>query len=116
MDKRCEPRFAVDQVITITSLGEHPFRQPGKVRNSSGSGLGLVVETRIAAGTALRIEWEDALVLGEAMYCRPLENGHFVGVQLEQMLCDLSKLRQCFRAFSGQAAEECIGIETHKAP
>jgi hypothetical protein len=99
MDQRCEPRFAADQSVTITALGENQFRQTAKVRNASGSGLGLVVETEISPGTALRIEWEDAFVLGEVMYCRPMENGHFVGVQLEQMLHGLSDLRRRFRAF-----------------
>ena len=114
MDKRCKPRFSVEQIVAITSLGEHRLQQTGKVRNSSGSGLGLVVDTEIAAGTALRIEWDDAMVLGEVMYCRRVEAGYFVGVHLEQMLRDLSKLRHYFRAISEEPEED--RIETRQAP
>lgn len=108
MDQRCEPRFVADQSVTITALGENQFRQTAKVRNASGGGLGLVVKMEISPGTALRIEWEDALVLGEVMFCRPLENGYFVGVQLEQMLRGLSELRRRFRAFREETEEDRI--------
>jgi hypothetical protein len=108
MDKRCEPRFAVDQSVTITTLGEHRSRQAAKVRNSSGSGLGLVVDTEIAVGTAVRIEWDDAILLGEAMYTRPLDNGHFVGVQLEQMLRGLQELHRSMQAFALEAEEDPV--------
>jgi hypothetical protein len=108
MDQRSEPRFAADQSVTITTLGERRFQQTAKVRNASGSGLGLVVETEISPGTAVRIEWEDTLLLGEAMYCRRMASGHFVGVQLEQMLRGLSELRECFREFREEPGERPI--------
>jgi hypothetical protein len=108
MDKRREPRFATDQLVSITALGDQRFGQIAKVRNSSGSGLGLLVETQIAAGTALRIEWEDAILLGEVMYSRRVENGHFVGVQLEQVLCGLRELRRSVRGFTGETEEDPV--------
>jgi hypothetical protein len=112
MDQRSDPRFAVDRSVTITTLGENQVRQAAQIKNASGSGLGLLVEKAIPPGTALRIEWEDAIVLGEAMYCRPMEKGHFVGVQLEQMLRGLGELRQRFRAFRDENDEHGIHIET----
>ncbi|SPE42300.1 hypothetical protein SBA3_5130004 [Candidatus Sulfopaludibacter sp. SbA3] len=106
MDKRCEPRFAADQSVAITTLGEHQFQQAAKVKNASGSGLGLVVETEVPPGTALKIEWEDTMVLGEVMYCRPMENSHFLGVQLEQVLRGLRELRQAFDEFYGETQDD----------
>ena len=103
MDKRCQPRFATEQTVAITTLGEHHRRQMAKVKNTSESGLGLLVDTEIRAGTALRIELEDAILLGEVMYCRPVEGKHFVGVQLEQMLRGLSELHERSRVFEEQA-------------
>ncbi len=83
----------------ITILGDREVRQTGRVRNASGSGLGLLVPEPIAPGTALRLEVDDDLLLGEVMYCRPQKDGCFVGVQLEQILRGLSGLRNQFRDF-----------------
>lgn len=108
MDKRSEPRFAADQSVVITTLGDNRFRQTGTVKNSSGSGLGLHVETAIPTGTALRIEWEDAILLGEAMYTRPMDSGHFIGVQLEHVLRGLGELRDSLRRFSEETEEDRV--------
>ena len=108
MDKRREPRFAAEQCVTIVTLGERQFRQTAVIRNASGTGLGLFVKTAIASGTVLRIELEDAIVLGEVMYCRPAENGHFAGVQLEQVLRGLGELHRCLREFREEAEEDPV--------
>jgi hypothetical protein len=99
MDKRREPRFAAEQRVTIVTLGERQFRQMAVIRNASGTGLGLFVKTEIPAGSVLRIELEDAIILGEAMYSRPMEDGQFVGVQLEQVLRGLGELHRRFGEF-----------------
>ena len=99
MDKRSEPRLAADRQIAITVLGEHPSHQFALVKNASESGLGLLVADEIPAGSALRIELGDDIVLGEVMYCRRMDGGCFVGVQLEQMLRGLHELRDRFREF-----------------
>jgi hypothetical protein len=107
MDKRCEPRFSAEQSVAITTLGRSPHRQTATIRNASESGLGLFVKTAIPPGTALRVELDDAIMLGEAMYCRPMETGHFVGVQLEQVLHGLNELHSRFRAFAEEAGRDC---------
>ena len=104
MEQRCEARLPDDRSLTITILGEREFRHAARVKNASGSGLGLLVGTRVAPGTALRIELEDELLLGEVMYCRPMEGGYFIGVQLEQMLRGLREMRERFREFYQTAA------------
>ncbi len=99
MEQRCEARLPDDRSLTITLLGERESRHAARVKNASGSGLGLLVATCVAPGTALRIELEDELLLGEVMYCRPMEEGYFIGVQLEQMLRGLREMRERFREF-----------------
>ncbi len=108
MDKRRETRFAAEQCVTIVTLGERQFRQTAVIRNASGTGLGLFVKTEIPSGKVLRIELEDAIFLGEVMYCRPMEDGHFAGVQLEQVLRGLGELEHCFREFREEAEEERV--------
>ena len=66
------------------------------VRNASGLGLGLEMEEPVAPGAALKIEFEDSLLLGEAVCTRPLENSLLVGVRLSQALRGLAELaRAC---------------------
>jgi hypothetical protein len=103
MDKRREDRFEVDQEVSIATLGEHSCRQTARVRNASGSGLGLLVGTEVTPGMAVRIELEDAILLGEAMYCRPLAKGYFVGIQIEQVLRGINELRRRFQSFEDEA-------------
>jgi hypothetical protein len=108
MDKRCEPRFATDQTIAITTLGDCRVRQTARVKNCSGSGLGLVVPVAISAGILVRIELEDSILLGEAMYSRPLPDGYFVGVQLEQAISGLRELRCQAQAYREESEEDPV--------
>lgn len=116
MDNRSEPRFAVDECVTVTTLGGHSFRQNAWIKNVSATGLGVVVQKEIDPGTVVRIERDDALLLGEAMFCRRVEDGHFVGVQLEQILRGLNELHQRIREFeegdlyrgAAEGAEEAL--------
>ena len=92
MDKRREPRFHADQPVRVTVLSEPPERIEARVRNASGRGLGLLTSTPVSPGSAIRIEIDDDVVLGEAIYCRGERDGHFVGVELDQVLVGLTEL------------------------
>ena len=105
MEKRSEPRFTAGQNVGITILGDHPRRLTARIRNASGSGLGLLLETEIRPGSALRIDLDDGLLLGEAMFCLTAEDGYLVGVQLEQILRDLIALDRCFEEFRETPAD-----------
>jgi hypothetical protein len=56
--------------------------------------LGLTTSVAIPAGTAISIRRNDALILGEVVYCRPAEGSYFLGVELQQILSDLADLRR----------------------
>ena len=62
----------------------------------------------VGIGAALKIDLPDAVLLGEAMYCRGENGGYFVGIELEQALCGLESLNQAFRGF----LDDCPGLET----
>jgi PilZ domain len=99
MDQRREPRFEADQPVVVTVLTEPQVRMVGRVRNASGRGLGLIVPEPVAPGAPIKIEIEDALVLGEAIYCRAETDAHFIGVELDQMLVGLTELGRMLSAF-----------------
>jgi hypothetical protein len=99
MDQRRETRFEADQAVVVTILREQPTRLAARVRNASGRGLGLFVPCRIDPGAAIRIETDDAVVLGEAIYCRSEPDGYFIGVELDQLLVGLTELSRHLSAF-----------------
>jgi hypothetical protein len=109
MDQRREPRFEADQPVTVTVLSAPPARMNACVRNASGRGLGLFTSAPVPPGAAIRIEFDDNLVLGEAIYCRAEQEGHFVGVELDQVLVGLTELGRNLAAFSPE-----MGVEARR--
>jgi hypothetical protein len=85
-------RLRVDQAVTVTVLGNQEAKVPARVTNASTNGLGLVSPRALPAGTALKVDLEDAYILGEAVYCKEEAGGWVVGVELSQVLNGLSEL------------------------
>lgn len=56
----------------------------------------------VPAGTAIRVEVEDQILLGEACYCQSLLGGQYaIGLQLEQSLNNLEDLSRLVKALRG---------------
>jgi hypothetical protein len=107
MEQRRASRIAANQVVSVTILGDPEIHRTGTVNNHSGRGLGLEMAFPVGIGAALKIHLPDAVLLGEAMYCRGRNGIYFVGVELEHSLFGLSELSQAFRPF----AEDYSGLE-----
>jgi hypothetical protein len=90
----------------VTVLTEPRRSVSGRVRNASGRGLGVITAARVEPGAALRIEIDDGMVLGEAIYCRKEGDGHFIGVELDQMLVGLTELGRHLSALVGEVPIE----------
>jgi hypothetical protein len=113
MDQRREARFEADQAVVVTILSEQPTRLAARVRNASGRGLGLFVPCRVDPGAAIRIEIDDSIVLGEAIYCRSEPEGYFIGVELDQVLVGLTELGRRLSAFDPEV--KMLPLETPPA-
>ena len=100
MNQRRKPRFETEQSIWVTFFGEPDVRLAARIKNVSVRGIGLELQGPVAIGTALKIELDDSLVLGEVIYCREDETSFYVGVILEQALCGLGDLAKALRAFA----------------
>ena len=103
MEQRRAPRFNVDQSVVVTVLGSEESRLPAIVRNASGRGLAIEMPLPVSPGTALQIELDDSIVLGEAVYCHGGTPPYLIGVELDQVLCGLTELGRKLQEF---AAEE----------
>ena len=70
MSDPCEWGIAAGQCVRIIVLGESEQPIPATVKNISGRGLGLELTRPLDTGTALKVLLDDAMLLGEAIYCR----------------------------------------------
>jgi len=102
MDQRRESRFRTDQPIVVTVLKQPEIRLDARVKNASGRGLGLITPVAVQPGSAIRIELDDSIMLGEAIYCRSDRDGHFVGIELDQVLVGLAELGKRLSAFTSE--------------
>jgi len=92
MNSRHEPRFRVDQRVTVTVLGDVERGIDGRIVNVSAKGVCVDVDQPLSAGSAIKIEFADMLVLGEVVYGRTLA-GHFhIGVALKEILYHSAEL------------------------
>ncbi|HLK68096.1 MAG TPA: PilZ domain-containing protein [Bryobacteraceae bacterium] len=109
MDQRREPRFVADQPVIVTVLGEQERQLSARICNASGRGLAIEVPSPVPPGSALKLEVDDAMVLGEAVYCRYHDGtSYLIGVQMDQMLCGLLELHKRLRDF---IPEDASGAE-----
>jgi hypothetical protein len=106
MEQRREPRFRADQPVVVTVLNEPEIRLQARVKNASGRGLGLVTPIAVPPGSAIRIEMDDSMMLGEAIYCRSDCDGHFLGIELDQVLVGLTELSRNLAAYAAE-----LGVE-----
>src|SRR4051794_27419957 len=103
INERRDLRLEASQSVWITLFGEPDIRLPAIIKNVSPRGIGLQLQGPVAIGTALKLELNDALLLGEVIYCREEASTFYVGVELEQVLCGLGELANAVRAFTHQA-------------
>ena len=118
MEQRRDTRLVLDQTVNLTILGDPEIRRTAKVKNISGRGLGLEMAYPAGVGCALKIELNDAVLLGEAMFCRAENGAYYVGIELLQGLCGLSELYQALQAFTGQPSgvESAYGVKHRSGP
>jgi hypothetical protein len=101
MEQRREERVESDHAAWVTIYGKADIRIPGWVRNRSGRGIGIEVGQAVGSGSALKIEFADSLLLGEAIYCRAEGQCFYVGVEIDQAVNGLIALGRSVRDFAG---------------
>ena len=116
MNQWREARFQASQSVAITLFGEPDIRISARIKNVSGKGIGLELDVPVAPGTALRVELEDALLLGEVIYCRKDESSYYAGIELEHSVCGLGELSRMIESFNNAMAPLVSGPERTHAP
>jgi hypothetical protein len=102
MENRRVDRVPVEKPITLTILGESEIRLVANVKNASPRGIGILTSESLPAGAAVKIEIGDSIFLGEVMYCRPMDQSFFAGIELTQVLTGLAALSRLAQEFHEQ--------------
>jgi len=106
VERRSEVRFEVDRPVRITELDAQPLRWTGTVRNLSGRGMQLTAPQAIRPGTAIRVDAENIMFLGEVCYCVPETGGYCVGLMVEHILTGLDELERLNQGLFGELDAE----------
>jgi hypothetical protein len=91
-DQRQAERHQVSQSAIVSVVGTTGQVIQGEIRNVSKSGTQLQIDRRLGAGSLLRIEYDDNLLLGEVMYCQQEETSWVAGIRIEHTLTGLTAL------------------------
>ncbi len=91
MERRAVQRFTSAAPVRVTVLKTGAVLR-GRAADMSGRGMRLVLDAPVVSGAMLQIEIEDALLLGEAVYCRREGAAFATGIQIEHALYDVPRL------------------------
>jgi hypothetical protein len=109
MGQRRDFRFDTNQPVGVTILGgasQDDTHLKGCMVNLSGRGLSLTTESGIPVGSAVRIDVNDNILLGEVCHSRQTGQSGFVcGVQLEQGLTSVEDLARLVARLMGEARQ-----------
>jgi hypothetical protein len=94
VDERGDLRIKTNQPVAVTLLGESESLIRGRIIDYTGRGLGLELERPVSSGAAVRIDWDNRLLLGEVCYCRTRPGGYHAGVSLKHVLFDTRELER----------------------
>ncbi|HAX42829.1 MAG TPA: hypothetical protein DCY80_09780 [Solibacterales bacterium] len=98
MDRRRHPRFPVNTPVRLTTLLGEAVTADARLEQLSGAGARIVSPIALPAGTPLRLDLPDTLLLGECVHCQPDGDRFSLGVHLEHSLGCLGELRRLMSA------------------
>ena len=104
LDRRREPRFSTEQPAELVLLEQGDLRLPVKILDLSGSGARLLAERKLPIGSAVRVDVNNCMLLGEVCYCEATPEGYLCGVKLEQALTNVSDLLRLMSKLMGEEA------------
>jgi hypothetical protein len=111
VERRKQSRIKFETNLTIEILGDHPplyqgsNKIPGLMVDVSTDGLRFLSPIDVEPGTAIRIDREAEMILGEVCYAEPHGEDQFhLGILFRQVLANLRDLEPLLRTL--QSFEE----------
>jgi hypothetical protein len=88
----------METVAAFTKLGDAEVSLRCPVLGLDGHTMRLKLSKRVDIGSAVKVEADDTLSLGEVSYCRPEGDGYVVWVELLQSLHNVAELSRLAHA------------------
>jgi hypothetical protein len=110
VERRKQPRIKLETNLTIEILGDHPAtyegsnKIPGLMVDVSTDGMRFLSPVDIAPGTAIRIDRDTGMILGEVCYTESHGEQFHLGILFRQVLANLRDLEPLLRTL--QSYEE----------
>lgn len=92
MSLREQPHYDTAQPVAVTVLGDAPAAHSGEVAGFCGTAMRLMLEVPVPQGAAVKVEWEDTLLLGEVSDCQPDGSQYAINLKLEHSLVHTAEL------------------------
>jgi hypothetical protein len=105
MEHRREPRFEIDQPVSVVNLDLPSAAVAGRITNFSANGTRLIVERELDSGTMVKVEWGTTILLGEIIYCSPQGSEFAVGLKLEDALYERETIAKMCQYWSTEPAQ-----------
>jgi hypothetical protein len=111
VDERKEPRFETTLTVRLTILGSSAGVPdtivPASMIEISGRGLRLNTEAPVPVGSAVRIDFDDNILLGEVCHLSQTGPASFTcGIHLEQALAAVNNLARLIDGIMGESRTE----------
>ena len=120
VERRRETRFTVNQLAQLTVLSAGKETLPAHLVEASGKGMRFRTCRALAAGTAVKVELGDALLLAEVIFSRSEpqvgEEGFVTGVKIDQVLAPLSELISLHRSLMAEQPQRPAEIPALEGP
>ena len=104
--RRREPRFEIDQPVTVKNLEQPGPVILGHLLNFSAQGTRILLEHEISPGTLVKVEWGGTILLGEVVYCQPQGSEFAAGLELEDALYETESFLAMLETKSSAPAEK----------
>jgi hypothetical protein len=101
-----EIRYQPQQPVRLNVLGVVPQTLKAKIVNLTGRRASLILEKNIVAGTAVRIDLEDSMLLGEATACVADVGGFVAHIEVFEAIPSLSDLARLVAAVMNEGRSE----------
>lgn len=88
----------METVAALTTLEKSHAPQPCSVIGLSGRTLQVKLPQPVGIGSAVKVEADDSLSLGEVALCRPEGEGYVVWVNLVETLHNVAELTRLAQA------------------
>lgn len=97
LDQRKAQRHEFSHAAVVSVLGTGNRVLEGEILNVSKGGTRVHLDQPLGAGSLLRIEYDNNLLLGEVVYCQQEQAGWVVGIRAEHVLSGLTALADAMR-------------------